>query len=112
MAIKAKMAPGVAIRTPGAETRIIVKMGTSGIEAGARDVLGAFVDLAYSEGLMNRVTVMQNGNGGALENEPIVYVYEEGKEKVTYVNMTADKAKEVVEKHIKGGSPVTEYTKA
>ena len=24
--------------------------------------------------------------------------------------MTADKAKEVIEKHIKGGSPVTEYT--
>ena len=35
---------------------------------------------------------------------------EKDKEKITYVKMTADKAKEVVEKHIKGGQPVTEYT--
>ena len=31
-------------------------------------------------------------------------------EKTTYVKMTADKAREVIEKHIKGGAPVTEYT--
>ena len=32
------------------------------------------------------------------------------KEKVTYVKMNAEKAKEVVERHLKGGAPVTEYT--
>ena len=35
---------------------------------------------------------------------------EPGKEKVTYVKMTAEKAKEVVEKHIKGGKVIAEYT--
>ena len=34
-----------------------------------------------------------------------------GEEKVTYVKMTPEKAREVFEKHIKGGKVVTEYTK-
>jgi len=29
---------------------------------------------------------------------------------VTYVKMTAEKAKRVVEEHLKGGKPVAEYT--
>ena len=33
-----------------------------------------------------------------------------GKEKVTYVNMTAEKAAEVIEQHIIGGNVVTKYT--
>ena len=42
--------------------------------------------------------------------ELVVEIYEAGKEKVTYVKMTAEKAAEVVEKHLKGGKVVTEYT--
>ena len=34
------------------------------------------------------------------------------KEKITYIKMTPDKVKEVVEKHLKGGNVVTEYTVA
>ena len=37
-------------------------------------------------------------------------VYESGKEKVTYVHMTPEKAKRVVAEHIKGGRVVEEYT--
>ena len=33
-----------------------------------------------------------------------------GQEKVTYVKMNADKAREVIEKHLKNGTPVAEYT--
>ena len=33
-----------------------------------------------------------------------------GKEKVTYVKLTADKAKEIIEKHLVGGQIVEEYT--
>lgn len=42
--------------------------------------------------------------------EPIVEIYEKGKDKVTYVNMSADKAAEVIEKHLIGGQVVSEYT--
>ena len=33
-----------------------------------------------------------------------------GKEKVTYVKMTPEKAKEVFEQHLVGGKVVTKYT--
>ena len=55
-------------------------------------------------------SVSQTGCIGICQYEPVVEIYEKDKEKVTYVKMTADKAKEVVEKHIKGGQIVTEYT--
>ena len=42
--------------------------------------------------------------------EPIVEVIQPGKEKVTYVKMTAEKAAKVVNDHIVNGNPVAEYT--
>ena len=67
------------------------------------------IEAVAAEGLSSSVTVLQTGCIGICQYEPVVEVYESGKEKVTYVKMTPDKAKEVVEKHIKGGNVVTEY---
>ena len=39
-----------------------------------------------------------------------IEVLEAGKEKVTYIKMDAEKAKRVVEEHLKGGKVVAEYT--
>ncbi len=110
MAIKAKMKDKVALRNASDETRIVVGMATCGIAAGARPVLNAFVEGVSEAGLSDRVTVTQTGCIGICQYEPVVEIYEKDKEKVTYVKMTAEKAKEVIERHIKGGSPVTEYT--
>ena len=45
-----------------------------------------------------------------LPYEPVVEVFEGGLEnKTTYVKMDPEKAKRVVEEHIKGGKPVSEY---
>ena len=89
--------------------RVVVGMATCGIAAGARPVLAAFTDEVSKRNLQN-VTIAQPGCIGICQYEPVVEVYEPGKEKVTYVKMTAEKAKEVVEKHLKGGSVVEEYT--
>ena len=51
----------------------------------------------------------QTGCIGICQYEPVVEVFEDGKDKVTYVKMTADKAKRVVAEHLKGGKPVEEY---
>ena len=110
MAIKAKMQDKVAVRTSTGDTRIVVGMATCGIAAGARPVLNAFVEGVSEAGISDKVTVTQTGCIGICQYEPVVEVYEKDKEKVTYVKMTADKAKEVIEKHIKGGTPVSEYT--
>ena len=90
--------------------RVVVGMATCGIAAGARPVLNAFVDGVNNAGLTDKVTVTQTGCVGICQSEPVVEIYEEGKEKVTYVKMDAAKAAEVVEKHLKGGSVVSEYT--
>lgn len=110
MAIKAKMQDKVAVRRVSGNTRIVVGMATCGIAAGARPVLNAFVEGVTAAGLAESVSVTQTGCIGICQYEPVVEVYESGKEKITYVKMTPEKAKEVIEKHIKGGTPVAEYT--
>ncbi len=110
MAIKAKMQDKVSLRTSNGNIRVVVGMATCGIAAGARPVLSAFVEGVNAEGLVDEVTVTQTGCIGICQYEPVVEVYEKDKEKVTYVKMTAEKAKEVIQKHIKGGNPVSEYT--
>ena len=110
MAIKAKMQDKVAIRKGSGSTRIVVGMATCGIAAGARPVLNAFVDAVNEAGLTESVSVTQTGCIGICQYEPVVEVYAEGQEKVTYVKMTPEKAKTIIEKHIKGGKVVAEYT--
>jgi NADP-reducing hydrogenase subunit HndB len=109
-AIKDKMKSKVILREGTNEIRVVVGMATCGIAAGARPVLNAFVEGVNEAGLANSVTVTQTGCIGICQFEPVVEVYEAGKEKVTYVKLTPEKAKTIVEKHLKGGSVVTEFT--
>ena len=109
-AIKEKMKDKVVIREGGEEIRVVVGMATCGIAAGARPVLNALVEEVENLGLAGKVTVSQTGCIGICQFEPVVEVFEADKEKVTYVKMTPEKAKRVVEEHIKGGKVVAEYT--
>lgn len=111
-AIKDKMKSKIVLREGTGDVRVVVGMATCGIAAGARPVLNAFVEEVASAGLNEKVTVSQTGCVGLCQLEPIVEIYEAGKEKVTYIKMTPAKAKEVVENHLKGGKVVTEYTVA
>ena len=110
MAIKERMKSKVSIREGSTETRVVVGMATCGIAAGARPVLKAFTDGVSENALTDKVTVTQTGCIGICQYEPVVEIFEDGKEKVTYVKLDAAKAKEIVEKHLKGGEVVTEYT--
>ncbi len=109
-AIKAKMQNKVVLREGTNDIRVVVGMATCGIAAGARPVLNKFVEEVSNEGLSDKVTVTQTGCIGICQYEPVVEVFQAGKEKVTYVKMNAEKAKEVVEKHLKGGTPIAAYT--
>ena len=42
--------------------------------------------------------------------EPIVEVMEPGKEKITYVKMTPEKAVKVVNEHLVNGNPIVDFT--
>lgn len=109
-AIREKMKSRVVLREGHQSIRIVVGMATCGIAAGARPVLNTFVEKVSEAGLGEKVTVSQTGCIGVCQYEPVVEIFEAGKDKVTYVKMTPEKAAEVVEKHLKGGQIVDEYT--
>lgn len=109
-AIKEKMQSKVVMRDGTSDIRVVVGMATCGIAAGARPVLNAFVEEVNNAGLSDKIIVTQTGCIGICQYEPVVEVFESGKEKVTYVKMDSDKVKEVVEQHLKNGKVVKEYT--
>ena len=109
-ALRDKMKDKVAMREGSGQIRVVVGMATCGIAAGARPVLAAFVEKVGEAGLGEKVIVSQTGCIGICQYEPVVEIFEDGKDKVTYVKMDAAKAAEVVEKHLKGGVVVDEYT--
>ena len=80
-AIREKMKDKVAIREGNNEIRIVVGMATCGIAAGARPVLNTFVEEIAKENLTDKATVSQTGCIGICQYEPVVEVYEQGKEK-------------------------------
>ena len=109
-AIKKKVLDNVNLRQEREEgVRVVVGMSTCGIAAGARPVMTAFLEEANKRNLSN-VVIEQTGCIGMCALEPIVEVYVPGKEKVTYVKMTADKVAKIVSDHIVNGAPVIEYT--
>lgn len=109
-AIREKMKDKVVLREGSGEIRVVVGMATCGIAAGARPVLNAFVEGVSNAGLAEKVTVSQTGCIGVCQYEPVVEIFEADKEKVTYIKMTPEKAAEIIEKHLKGGKVIQEYT--
>ena len=111
MAIRDKTRKNMTVRedTGDSKIRVVVGMATCGIASGARPVLNAFVDEIAKRDVKG-VSVQQTGCIGMCQYEPIVEVTEPGKEKVTYVKMTPEKAVRVVNDHIVNGNPVAEFT--
>lgn len=89
--------------------RVVVGMATCGIAHGARPVLTTLSD-AVSNLQLDQVRVTQTGCIGLCEYEPIVEVFEPGKDKVTYVNITPEKALKIVDQHLVNGKIIDEYT--
>lgn len=110
-AIREKMQGQVGLRNEDhTQTRVVVGMATCGIASGARPVLNTLAELVQEKKLYSTVSVTQADCIGLCQYEPIVEIMEPGKDKVTYVQMTTDKAAEVVERHLIGGHIVEAYT--
>ena len=109
-AIRDRMKDSVTMRSGTGSIRAVVGMATCGIAAGARPVLSALVEEVSNLGLSEKVTVTQTGCIGLCRYESIVEVYEADKEKVTYVKMTAEKARRIAKEHLQDGKIVAEYT--
>ncbi len=108
---KEQMQDIVRIRHGFGPVKVVVGMGDCGIAAGARPVLLALLDAVAAAGLSDTVTVCQSGCMGDCDLEPVVKVIEADITTI-YTNMNAEKAARVVTEHLKGGSIVTDFTKA
>ncbi len=106
--IREKAAKDLSLRKGEARVRVVIGMGTSGIAAGARDVMGGFLDEIAKRDLTD-VVVTQTGERGLASSEPVVEVHIEGQPVVVYGDMTSDKARRVVSEHIVNGNPVSDY---
>jgi len=88
--------------------RVVVAMGTCGIAAGARDVMGAITDELGKRGIRD-VSVTQTGCKGLCEQEPLVDVFRPGEPGVTYGYVTPEKARTIISQHLVNGNIVGEW---
>jgi len=87
---------------------ITVGMGTCGIAAGAREVMHAILAELDKRGIDAHVTTV--GCIGMCVNEPLVDIEQAGQPRITYGNITAEKAPRLIEEHLLKGNIVSEWT--
>jgi NADP-reducing hydrogenase subunit HndB len=88
--------------------KINVHMGTCGIAAGARTVMTALIDEVESRGLQD-ILLTSSGCAGLCSQEPMMTVEIAGQAPVKYVNLNAQKAREILDNHVLGGSIIRGY---
>jgi (2Fe-2S) ferredoxin len=103
--LKDKAQQQVALREGGKKYRVVISMGTSGIAAGARDVMKTMLDEIEKRGL-DDVEVRVTGEHGLEDVEPVIRVEQADGEQVTYARLDADKAKKIVAEHLAKGKKV------
>ncbi len=91
--------------------KIIVHMGTCGIAAGARKVMGAFMALTDQEQTKD-VILTTSSCAGLCSREPMATVEIKGQTPVKYVDLDEEKARKVFSDHVLGGKVVEEYALA
>ena len=87
--------------------RVYIGMATCEIAAGSSDVMDVFKN-AVKNGLAD-VYISQKGCAGRCNLEPTVEVIEEGKIPVKYGKVDPERAKEIIERHIKKGEVIKEW---
>jgi NADP-reducing hydrogenase subunit HndB len=87
--------------------RVYVGMATCEIAAGSEDVMKVFKEAL--EGGLKDVYLSQKGCAGRCHLEPMVEISEVGKTPVKYCKVTEEKAKAIIERHIKNGEVITDW---
>jgi hypothetical protein len=95
------------LRAGQARVKIVVGMGTSGIAAGARQVLRAILDEVARRNLKD-VLVTQTGEKGLSAKEPLVEVHEPGRITI-YGDVDETTARRIVVEHVIHGRIVEDH---
>lgn len=90
-------------------TRVYVGMATCEIAAGSEEVMEVFKS-AIEDGQLKNIFLSQKGCAGRCNLEPMVEVVEAGKIPVKYQKVDAHKAREIIERHLKKGEVIKEWT--
>ena len=109
--ITKKIKRTILMREGEGRVRVIVHMGTCGIAAGSRTIMKTLMDEIEAQEITD-VIVTNSSCAGLCSREPMVTVEFEDKPPVKYVDLTPEKTKEILSKHILGGEIVTEYALA
>ena len=96
------------LRKGMARARILVHMGTCGIAAGARNIMAALMKEIEKRKIKD-VILTTSSCAGLCSREPMITVEMKDEPPVKYVDLTPEKVKEILDKHIAGGKIVTEY---
>ena len=109
--IAQKMQRVINLRKGAGRARVIVHMGTCGIAAGARPVMTALIEEMEKRDLKD-VIVTISSCAGLCSREPMMTVELQDQPPVKYVDLTPEKAIEILEKHVLSGEIVEEYALA
>jgi (2Fe-2S) ferredoxin len=101
----------VALREGQKKYRVVISMGTSGIAAGAREVMKTMLDEIEKRGL-DEVEVRVTGEHGLEDIEPVIRIEEVSGEETTYARLDAEKARKIVAEHLQKGKKVEDLTVA
>ncbi len=101
----------VTLRSGQARARITVHMGTCGISAGAREVMGVLLERIESQGIAD-VMIVTSGCAGLCSREPMATVELKGQPPVKYADLTPARMTKIFEQHVLEGKPVTEFVLA
>lgn len=105
--MRERAAAAVALRAGQARARITMHLGTCGIAAGAREVMAALLKEIETRGLTD-VVIVTSGCAGLCSREPMATIELRGQPPVKYVELTPEKIRRIFERHVMGGTIVTE----
>ncbi len=109
LAMAGKAKEDLDLRGGPKEIKVTVHMGTCGIAAGARDVVVAFLS-EIADAKLSNVTIHQSGCAGLCEMEPMATVsFADGSVYHYGLLENRDKVHAIVQSHLVGGKPATEY---
>jgi len=97
-----------ALKKGGHRAKVTIHMGTCGIAAGARKVMGALLD-EISRADTNDVAVLTSGCAGMCAHEPLAIVETLDHPPVRYCNLNDQKIREIFSEHVLGNSPSQRY---
>ncbi len=109
--IKERTRKMTTLREGAGNAKITIHMGTCGIASGAREIMSALLEEMESKEIKDSL-VTTSGCAGFCSREPMATIEKKDAAPVMYADLTPDKIKEILNRHVLGNEIVTEYVLA